>query len=277
MLRDLIPVPLLYPAAALVTELGDRVRRVTSGEWTETEIYQAMTDALATWASRVKVPFYEELSVDAELGEVGLPYYLRNVRVQDWQSVYANGQYVDFGSKRGASERTLSLPSYSTATTVSVSWLVEASPLLTSDTLTLAVGISDTAISLTINPAPLLVDCGFLRIGAEWLSYQGLLYVDENTVTLLGLERGLRGSLNTEHSLGATVEQCIPITSMGLIAQLTYAVAARLHLLPLSRASVEEREQHLTISRLMLQLADEAWSTFTPLTSPLAPIKVQSI
>ena len=279
MLRNEMPVPFLYPASSLATEISERMRTGSTGEWTQREVLQAITDALSTWAGRVKVLFAETVPVSSS-GVVEVPYYVGTARFSDWQSVIANGKLVSLSKVQRATDggRSAYIAVPGGTTEVVITWLEEASCLLPSVQMSLSSELSDDGNMLTVSPGPILSHCGFVKIDDEYMSYQGLSY-NGASLSLLNLGRGLRGSSAATHVSGSALDICVPIPSFVLFSHLVEKVRANLHALPLNVTSIEEREAHTLVMRYSQQLADEAWSTYVSQTGAYGPrtLSIESI
>jgi hypothetical protein len=123
--------------------------------------------------------------------------------------------------------------------------------------------LSSSGTSVTMGSAVDVDDTGWVKIGAEWMSYAGITR-SASTTTLNNLVRGLYGTTAATQASGSTVTWGIAADDMGLYKQLYDQVRAYLHEYFLVDGSVHETNRHEKMMGYYQGMADTFWQKYTP-------------
>lgn len=261
----------LRTQADILSQVESRSREGANERWTETEIRNAINDALLQWQGRVSVPvLYTGTSTWGEdTFSIDLPSYIdsRSINVQfradtesPWQRVL---RWEIYPNATGGN--TLQLP-----LNADVEWRIihyMQNGMLPVSTVTLGSGIVSDDTSLSISGIADIAPVGFVKIGSEWIQYTGILY-GASTTTLSNL---LRAQYNTQAAAatsGSTVHFGIAAPQADLFRQLVDQTLAYMHEVALSGVASQDRDIHERLVSFYQSRADMYWRRFVPARSP---------
>ena len=262
----------LRPQTELLAGLKRLTRDTTAVTWSETEMTNAINDALTAWAGRISVPMVYAPGTawpDNTLYVI-LPIYMeaRNVelRMRDNDA----SAWVSMNMARIFTQTT-------TAHALQIPWVsdmqyevlfyVENKQLPTTlPTLDAACGATDVTIS--VSPAVMMVaPAGWLRIDSEFVSYTGIESSATNTA-FSGLGRAANYSTGASHLISTSVEFCVAANGVDSFAQLYDGALARLYELALADSSSTEQPFLERMTSFYSGRSEAYWKRFQVGRSP---------
>ena len=263
------------------------VRDTNNRRWSDAEFYRALNQALAEWAGRVRFPMAYTIpgGWSSTAYEYTLPDYIEHASqpqqrrfVNEWQVYPSNDDTwtdmhnwaIEPASSGGRALRIEYLPY---AGDGRILYWAENGPVPT--TLpTLSSGIDSDDTSLTLATKPTVGGVGYLKIGSEWLSYQGVTE-GASTVTLTNLTRGLLGTTAASHDSGASVYWGVAADDTGLYQQLADNTLHFLMRFWLFNTSSREAGQYEKQMLFYQEQANRYWRRYAPKRGPKLKLTMQ--
>lgn len=272
-----------YTVSHLITELRSRLRDELAQRWSDVEIRHALSDALAGWNGRVRLPMLYTLP-DGWSGnalEYALPAYVVAPLTPQYQAPAVYGfasssdntaapdrTWVDFSwyavEPDGQAGRVLRLSRLLNAPGRILYWVDQGDLPTGNGALDGAHTASVAALSLLDldDKTPLH---GAVRLGGvEWCFYSG---VDWGALQLLNVQRAVSGA-SQSHGDATTVEWGVCAPETRLFNQLYDQAQSWLHSLYLTDASAQERSHHERLVMFYEDRAAKFWRNWTPQRSP---------
>lgn len=272
-----------YSATHLIAELRVRMRDELKSRWSDTEMRNALSDALRGWNGRARLPMLYTLADGWTTStlEYTLPDYVSDVLTPQYQAPAVYGfagandvqaepdrRWVDIMwytiEADGAGGRTLRIDRLFQAPGRILYW-VDQGDLPTGN------GALDGAhtASVTTLTLPGLDDKtplhGAVRLGGvEWCLYSG---VDWDSLQLLNVQRAVSGSSGS-HGDATIVEWGVCAPEHRLFNQLYDQAQSYLHSLFLTDASAQERSHHERLVMFYEDRAAKFWRNWTPGRNP---------
>lgn len=265
---------------------GDGAKR-----FSKQEVFHAINSAINSWHGNVRTEFIYSPVSSASSNVVTLPNYMEPRFLRPEWRITSTGAYPNISpsweSMTGYVIQPLPDGTYEMRTPpndgyyFSATWRVrhwqkQGEVPVADVELSSALAIGDTEAVVT-GSLDMVGQCGYIKVGAEWVSYQGKTYTS-TTTTLHNLTRGVNFSTEAAHDAGATVLWGIAVDQPSVWLQLGDAVRAELYNLimneTVNEADYQRRERQMRIAE---QKAHEAfWSTYTPTFQPRINIKPPS-
>lgn len=262
----------LRTQAEFLADIEARLRDTANAKWTDAEIYRAINDALRQWDGRISCPVVYVSSTNWPATNFGidLPDWIDDARLRLQQNVDSSyDKWLDLAgwtiTPNADGTRRLQLAFVPQEPYRIVYWT--ANGQLPTTVPTLSSGITATDTSLTVNQALDVAPAGWVKIGAEWLSYAGLT-VATATTTLTNLTRAQNNTAAATHDAAASVAWGIGTTARNAYAQLLDQTRAYLHELALQNAASTDRPYHESMVSYYQTRADEFWKRWAPVYSP---------
>ena len=254
-------------------EIIDVVRRLTrdggGDRWTDAEIIASVNMELSRWVGRA------EFVVPYELTFVGayaaLPYWARYGVVQYLDESGENDLWVDQATFESDYMSTgayaIELPQVESAKTYRIKAIVSNGSLPDADAETASDWDPDeTTLDVTIDTTGVQpADCGWIKVGHEWIGYAGRTIESGSLVTLHNCRRSQGGTTASSSTEGDTVLFGIHMPVDSLLNVLVSGVTAWMHNMPISDASPQEREHHTWMMRYNEQQEERFWNRWTPI------------
>lgn len=272
-----VSIPYLRSQSDLLAELNVAVRDGSNARWSIAEKYAALNQVLASWAEYVKLPHIYTVADGWQLNtnEYALPSYMRppfypellrrvpydryitETLTSTWQPVPSwevvpngnGGQVLRFYSSPRTMEGRVGYyaPNSRVPTTI---------PTTSGST-------SDTATTMTIGSAIDIDDVGYIKVGAEWMSYQGVTRAAGTTV-LNNLTRALYGTTAATHNTSSNVTWGVAMDDMRLHQLLLDMWKSRLHAYFIQDGGIHERGYHQQAMGYYDSKEATFWSTYHP-------------
>lgn len=271
-------IPYLRSQSDLLTEVKAKTRLGSTGRWTDAEYYIALNEVLMTWNEHVRIQRLHSLA-DAWVAsdfDYALPSYIRppiqpqvkrlipyydddapQAQTHTWQDIV--GWELESDGSGGQVLRLTSAPRTLEARVLFYapnSRVPTASPLPTTSGSTAA-----DATSLVLGSAVDIDDTGYVKVGAEWMSYAGVTRA-ASTTTLNNLVRGLYGTTASVHDTSSTVNWGVAMDDLRLNALLFDQWRAILNAYFLTDGGVHETGRYEKMMGYYKQLADAFWPTY---------------
>lgn len=256
----------------ILSDIENRLRDTANAKWTEVEIYRALNDALRQWDGRVSCPviYVASTAWPATNFGVDLPVWLDDSRIRLQQNVDSGyDKWLDLVgwtiTPNADGTRRLQMSFVPQESYRILYWTANGQVPVTVPAL--SSGITATDTSLTVNQALDVAPAGWVKIGAEWISYAGLT-VATATTTLTNLTRAQNNTEAATHDAAASVTWGIGTTARNTYAQLLDQTRAYLHELALQNAASTDRPYHESMVSYYQTRADDFWKRWAPDYSP---------
>ena len=255
----------------LLQGIESRTRDGSNERWTEAEMLLAINDALTPWQNRVSMPILYSTSATwgDDTNSVDLPSYIDagsitvQFRVDDSEPWRDALRYEVYPNATGGN--TLQLPINSNVEWRIVHWAQNGQLPLSVVTLSDSIVETDTTLSIVgVND---IAPVGWLKIGAEWLQYNGITYGASSTA-LSNLVRGIYNTQADVHTAGDTVYFGVAAPQTDLYRQLQDQAMAYLHELSIATAATTDRDQHERMTTFYAQRAEAFWRRYLPQRAP---------
>jgi hypothetical protein len=270
-------IPYLRSQSDLLTEIKVLVRHSSGTRWSDAEYYTALNSVLYTWADNVKMPFLYTITNGwvASDYDYALPSYIRppifpqllrripyyeyevESTTSSWQDVI--GWELEPDGDGGQVLRLFAAPRSDEAR---VGFFAPNSRVPTTIPTTSG-STASSATSVTLESAVEVDDVGFIKIGAEWMSYAG---VDRgaSTTTLNNLNRALNGTTAATHNTSSNVLWGVGMDTLSLQKLLFDQWRSFLHAYFIQDGGTHEIGRHEKGLGYYEQLATNFWPTYRP-------------
>jgi hypothetical protein len=257
----------------LLNSIESQMRDTSNYRWSETEIYNALNNALRNWHGRVSVPAVYQpdanwpdavhvLDVPAGIDPASAIVQIRYMPVENADEVQTwyepSGWRVEPAEAFGGQLR---VNFQATSEYRLLYWITNGPVPVTVPTL--GATLSDSASSLTLTTTAEVPENGFFEIDNEWFHYRGIER-GATTLTLQNLRRGLLASVAAAHAEDTPVYWCVAVERQDLYNQLLDQARAMLHELTLIAAAPQSRDVHERMVSYYQARADAYWRRFQP-------------
>lgn len=262
----------------LLNNVEARVRDPSNYRWSETEIYNALNDAIRNWYGRVSVPAIYEPGVSWPSANyaVDLPAGIDpDTVVLQFRRVPAENATDEIDTWYDAPGWQVE-PTDSFGAKVRVYWPAETEYRLLYwhrngpvpvDAITLDSELTSSATSATLPTIEEVGEAGFFQIDNEWIHYRGIERGATST-TFQNLRRGLLSSVAATHTAETPVYFCVGAPRQDLFNQLLDQARAYVHQLTLINAAPQSRDVHERMVSYFQAKADAYWRLHTPQRAP---------
>jgi hypothetical protein len=252
-------IPYLRSQVELLSEIKALTRNGSSNSrWSDAEFYRALNETLYAWADDILFPRIYEIpgGVDGSTYEYLLPRYVRppyivqfkertdaydypisDELVRTWNDIPTAHEV--YATDDGYSLH-LYAPPRQTAARVVYFCPNGSVPLITPNT---SLSMTNTSNQVTMIGSHLVGEQGYVKIGAEWMSYDGITDLG-TTTTLHNLTRGINNTLPSSHTNNTPVAFGVAFDTPSLMGLLMDGWRANLHALFIQDGGTHETGRH---------------------------------
>lgn len=270
-------IPYLRDQASLLAEAKVKTRLGSTNRWTDAEYYTALNEVLLTWADHVKMPHIYTIASgwQASTYDYALPSYVRPpIRAEllrripyyeyEVESTTATWQEVPGYDVKPDGEGGQVLHLFAPPRSVDARIIYYSPNSRVPTTVPSTTGVlDDDDTSVQIDEAVDVDDVGFIKIGSEWMSYQGVTR-GASTTTLNNLTRGLNGTTAAQHLNGVDVLWGVAADTLSLYKLLFDQWKAYLHAYYIQDGGTHETGRHEKAMGYYDQMAANYFATYRP-------------